>query len=29
MIGYLYLKEEWKRMMDLVRAGLHALGEPV
>ncbi len=29
LIGYLYLKEEWKRMMDLVRAGLHALGEPV
>jgi len=27
LIGYLYLKEEWKRMMDLIREGLPALDE--
>lgn len=27
LIGYLYLKKEWKRMLDLIKAGLDALEE--
>ncbi len=27
LIGYLYLKKEWKRMLDLIKAGLNALKE--
>ncbi len=26
LIGYLYLKKEWKRMLDLIKEGLRALG---
>ena len=29
LIGYLYLEEEWKRMMDLVKEGLRALDENI
>lgn len=27
VMGYLYLKEDWKRMTDLIKIGLQALGE--
>lgn len=27
LIGYLYLKKEWKRMLDLIKAGLDVLEE--
>ena len=27
LMGYLYLKKEWKRMIDLVKAGLESLGD--
>lgn len=27
LVGYLYLKKEWKRMLDLIKAGLDVLGE--
>ncbi len=29
VMGYLYLKKEWKRMMELVKTGLDSLEEPV
>ena len=25
LVGYLYLKKEWKRMLELIKAGLDAL----
>lgn len=27
LLGYLYLKKEWKRLLDLVKTGLHSLKE--
>lgn len=29
VMGYLYLKEDWKRMIDLTKIGLEALGEDI
>ena len=29
LLGYLYLKEDWKRMTDLVKMGLQAKGEAI
>ncbi len=28
LLGYLYLKKEWKRLLDLVKLGLDSLGAP-
>lgn len=29
LLGYLYLKKEWKRMLDLIKIGLHSIEEGV